>query len=193
MYATEDNATLTVTDTAEDRVVNLSGTTDLTIKGGFSVLDGSGGGSGLKLVDNSEANTIIASEDGSTLYGTHGGNNSLKGGSGSDMFLLTLGGGDQTIDGVSEGDVIYFRGTTKANIRTANVEASDSTWKFYNAKGSLTFINVSGSFTAKFTNGDVSAESFDDLFTQLKITPTGTSSDLFDNYDAGEIILARDI
>ena len=115
-------------------------------------LDASKSNGSIELLGNANANVLRASKDGSTMDGGLG-NDKLYGGSGSDVFVYSIGGGADVVynfDG-RQGDYVVLEGVTSLDSKTVKVSATkvDVTvgkgkLSFDNPNGEMKFFDASG-------------------------------------------------
>ena len=133
-YAAGDNATLKISSGLSNiDTINLGGSSGkYTIGGGVTILDATDADSGLNLVGNTSNNTIVASNQGSTLYGGSGKatDDVLRGGAGEDTFKYASGNGNDVIENAGSGngnDVIYLVGILQRRAKNIYLTSESET------------------------------------------------------------------
>ena len=104
------------------------------------------------MAGNDADNIISAGSGNSSLWGGNGGDDILTGGAGKDSFFYTNGNGSDTIDGTTEGDVVYLSEITLDQIASTGVENNVATINFKDG-GKLTIGDASNA-TYVLTQGD---------------------------------------
>jgi hypothetical protein len=108
-----------------------------TYVGDIRTIDATGFDGDAELAGNDTNNTIYGGAGSNSLWGGNGGDDLLVGGSGQNMFFYTNGNGNDTIEGVNDGDVVYLSQVTFENIAGYNFENGQITINF-NDGGKLT-------------------------------------------------------
>ena len=131
--ATGENASITVDNTTAKEAVIWLGTPERdgsVYKGDIKTIDASGFDSKAELAGNELDNTIFGGDYKNSMWGGNGGNDLLVGGAGENTFFYANGNGNDEIQGVNDGDVIYFSGVTLEDITGADFDDSAVTVKF---------------------------------------------------------------
>ena len=142
--ATGSNAAITIdNDNVTDAQIWLGNQSNKTFIGDIRTIDASEFDGRAELAGNDLNNTIMGGAGRNSLWGGNLGDDLLTGGSGANMFFYTNGNGNDTIQGVKEGDVVYLSAVTLENISSTDF-ASDSITINFNDGGKLK-INDAGS------------------------------------------------
>jgi Ca2+-binding RTX toxin-like protein len=142
--ATGTNAGITIdNDNVTDAQIWLGNQGNKTFIGDIRTIDASDFDGRAELAGNDTNNTIMGGSGKNSLWGGNGGDDLLIGGSGANMFFYTNGNGNDTIQGVKEGDVVYLSAVTLENLAGTEFGNSSITMNF-NDGGKLT-INDGGS------------------------------------------------
>ena len=111
--ATEKNAGISVSaDTAKDAIIWLDNPArdGSVYSGDIKTIDASSATVKAELAGNALDNVIAAGSGDASLWGGTGGDDLLIGGAGQNTFFYSGGNGNDTIQGVNDGDVVYLSG-----------------------------------------------------------------------------------
>ena len=111
-------------------------------RGDIRTIDARGFDGKAELAGGDNNDTIYGGEGSNSLWGGNGGDDLLIGGSGKNLFFYANGNGNDTIEGVNDGDVVYLSQVTMENIAGTDFGTSSITLNF-NDGGKLT-INDEG-------------------------------------------------
>ena len=115
--ATEKNASITVgEDLTTAASIWLGNQSNSRYIGDIRTIDAADATVKTELAGNDTDNTITAGSGDASLWGGNGGDDLLNGGTGKNMFFYANGNGNDTIQGVNEGDVVYLGGVVIDNI-----------------------------------------------------------------------------
>ena len=99
-------------------------------RGDIRTIDGRGFDGKALLAGNDLNNTIYGGEGQNSMWGGNGGDDLLIGGSGQNLFFYTNGNGNDTIEGVNDGDVVYLSQVTFENIARTDFGTGSITLNF---------------------------------------------------------------
>ena len=115
--ATEKNASITVgEDLTTAASIWLGNQSNSRYMGDIRTINAADATVKTELAGNDTDNTITAGSGDASLWGGNGGDDLLNGGTGKNMFFYANGNGNDTIQGVNEGDVVYLGGVVIDNI-----------------------------------------------------------------------------
>ncbi|MCR5834011.1 MAG: hypothetical protein K6G55_05100 [Selenomonadaceae bacterium] len=121
--ATGSNATVTVAESLTSAVVWLEEeATGKTFSGDIAVIDATNSSAKAELAGNSGDNEIYAGTGDTSLWGGSGGNDLLYGNTGADSFYYGIGNGNDTVSGMTDGDVVVLFDMTLDDIASTTTE-----------------------------------------------------------------------
>ena len=158
--ASENNATLKIGSGLDGVDVWLEDSVRSKGKefvGDFAVIDARGSSATAVLAGNSDANTIYAGDNDTTLWGGGGFvNDELYGGSGKNAFAYEYGDGEDTIHNAKDGDMVFIFGEELTIDKVTATEFTSTGVKIQFADGGSVSVEGAGEIDYVLTNGQVS-------------------------------------
>ena len=153
-HASSSNATVKVSSSLGDAEIWLNDYShgNVDFDGEIIALDGSAATGATTLVGNDYDNVITAGNNGSSLWGSFGGNDTLIGGDGEDTFWYELGNGNDKVVGATEDDTVYLNGIT-LDMFADSTEATDSSLKLNFEDGGSVSLDTNNGTTFKTSDG----------------------------------------
>ena len=166
-YVADGGNSLTVDENVDNVEIWLDNTHEKLFLGqSIRTLDASNAKGNTSLVGNNFDNTIIGGQGDSSLWGNDIGNDLLIGGQGKNTFFYGIGNGNDTIQGINDGDVVNLGDITLAQISDANISADSVSIRF-NDGGSLQ-INGTADVTYQLADGTKFSANHQQLSWQAK-------------------------